>query len=71
MSFREEITQRRLDKVLADNQKLVQQIRMFDSLVRAACTELNVCYCGVDNMSGEVVSAIKQLKTQEGCLLYI
>lgn len=60
--YEHEIANARLADCLERNEKLLQHIRCFDDVVRAVCTELDMCYAGVDVDSGEIVAAIKKLK---------
>lgn len=62
MPYAHDIANARLQQCLKENAKLVQHVKALDTVVRAVCAELDVCYCGVDSDKHVIVQAIQTLK---------
>jgi hypothetical protein len=49
-------------------ENLSQKVTEFDKVIREVCTELHLCYGGVDFDEGEIVQAVIALKATVGSL---
>jgi hypothetical protein len=53
-----------IDELETENASLSQRVSQFDKVIRSICTELNLCYGGVDFDEGEIVQQISSLQKQ-------